>query len=79
MSRALSIRLPVDLYQEIRQIAEKRQVSFNALVQESLTNLVRDEKARRLYEAFGEVGGDYETSDVEYALHAQEEALGDDE
>ncbi len=51
--KSLTIRLPLDLYQITSAIATRRLMSFNALVQESLLAMLKQEEEARLYEAYG--------------------------
>ena len=73
--KSLTIRLPLDLYQIASAIATRRFMSFNALVQESLLAMLKQEEEARLYEAFGQLGEDAEASDVEFAAPAQWEVI----
>jgi predicted transcriptional regulator len=78
-TKAMSIRLPVDIYENSSKIARRRRVSMNRLVQEGLESLLKQEEGQRLYDAFGQVGADQEESEVEFALPAQREVIGVDE
>lgn len=74
-TKTLTVRLPLGLYQVCSKIAERRQMSLNALIQEGLTRMIKAEEYGRLYEAFGRLGEDAEESDVEFAAHAQWEVI----
>src|SRR5262249_55011685 len=74
-TKALTVRLPADLYQTSSELARRRQVSLNTLIQQALAAILKAEGEARLYEAFGELGEDAEEADVEYALPAQWEIL----
>ena len=74
-AKTLTIRLPLDLYQAISAVAKQRHISFNALVQESLSTILQAEEDARLYEAFGHLGADAEEADVEFAAAAQWEVV----
>jgi len=76
--KATTVRLPAGLYQAGSEIARRRQVSLNQLLEESLEATVKADERRRLYEAFGRVGREAAAADVEFALEAQVEALEDD-
>ena len=78
-TKALTIRLPLELHQACQKIAKQRQVSINALIQEGLNTIMKSEEYTRLYEAFGELGADTKESDVEFATHAQWEVVRRDE
>lgn len=74
-TKALTVRLPADLYHTSSELARRRKVSLNTLIQEGLAAILNAEEEARLYEAFGELGEDAEGADVEYALPAQWEVL----
>ena len=76
--KATTVRFPARLYQAGREIARRRQVSLNQLLQESLEATVKADETRRLFEAFGRVGREAEVADVEFALDAQAEAVEHD-
>ena len=75
-AKTLTIRLPFDLYQAISAVAKRRHISFNALVQESLSTMLKAEEDAKLYEAFGQLGADAEEANVEFAVAAQWEVVG---
>lgn len=75
MARSLTVRLPDDLYETARAVARRREVSLNALVQQGLEALARQEQDAHLYEAFGLLGEDAAEADVEFAQPAQREVL----
>jgi predicted transcriptional regulator len=74
-TKTLTVRLPLDLYETSHELAQRRKISLNALMQESLTAMLKAEEYARLYEAFGRLGEDAEESDVEFAAHAQWEVV----
>ena len=74
-AKTLTIRLPFDLYQAISAVAKQRHISFNALVQESLSTMLKAEEDARLYEAFGQLGAAAEEANVEFAVAAQWEVV----
>jgi hypothetical protein len=74
-TKTLTVRLPLDLYQASSEVAKRRHISLNALVQEGLNAVMQAEDYTRLYEAFGQLGDDAEESDVEFAAHAQWEVV----
>ena len=76
--KATTVRLPAGLYQAGSEIARRRQMSLNRLMQESLEATVKADERRQLYEAFGRVRRDAEAADVEFAVDAQVEALEHD-
>ena len=71
----ISIRVPRDLYIYSREIAEKRGVSLNELVQTGLSMIVRDEKQKELYDSFTLLGQDAEEANVDFAFDAQAEVV----
>ncbi len=78
-TKALTIRLPEELYRAGAETAKRRKVSLNRLVQESLETALRAEEDRQLYEEFTRLGRDKELTDVEYAFEAQREVVLRDE
>ena len=71
--RAFSVRVPETLYQEASQIAERRNLSINALVGEALTKIVSQAQDQEMYEAATLLGLDAEMSSVDFAFGAQAE------
>ena len=78
-TKAMTLRLPPDLYQTGQQIAQQRHMSLNALIQESLQALIRVEQQRRLFDDFTLLGEDMEGSNMDYAFAAQREVIMSDE
>lgn len=77
--RALTLRIPPTIYEASRRIANKRAVSLNLLIQQSLEAMIRAEEDRASYDAYTLLGQDAEECDVEYAIHAQAEVMLRDE
>ena len=75
MFKTLTVRLRGDLYETARALARRRQLSLNALVQQGLETIAREEEEAKLYEAFGLLGEDAAEADVEFALDAQREVV----
>jgi hypothetical protein len=75
----LSLRVPEDVYKASVEIARKRKVSFNVLVQEELQRMIREDHDREMYEAGTILGEDPDMCDVSYAVHAQAEVMLRDE
>jgi hypothetical protein len=73
--KALTVRLPLDLYESSSALARHRRVSLNTLIQEGLAALLREEEQARLYAAFGELGEEMQEADVEFAVPAQWEVV----
>jgi hypothetical protein len=78
-AKAMTIRLPQALYKAGREMAKRRRMSLNRLVQESLQATIRTEEEQRLYDAFTLVGQDTAESSVEFAIAAQLEVLERDD
>ncbi len=74
--KSMTIRLPIDLYNSSSEVARRREMSLNALIQEGLNVLLKKEEYARLYDAFGQLGKDAQESNVEFASHAQWEVIG---
>ena len=60
-------------------IAERRQISLNALVQEALAAVSKAEEEARLYEEFNLLGEHPEECDVEFMMHAAWEVVRRDD
>jgi len=73
--KAMTVRLPLDLYRAGARVARRRRISMSRLLQESLRQALKDEERRRLYDAFGQLGEPEEEADVEFALPAQAQVL----
>ena len=67
-TKALTLRLPPDLYASGQRVAQERQMSLNALLQESLAATIRAEQQRKLFADFTQLGDDAAACDVEYAF-----------
>jgi len=73
--KALTLRLPYDLYEESKKIAEKKGKSYTAFILEILKEKLKDEKKKSLFDAFTLVAKDREETDVEYAFESQREVV----
>jgi len=73
--KAMTVRLPLDLYRAGARIARRRRISMSRLLQESLRQTLKGEEALNLYSAFGQLAELGEESEVEFALPAQAEVL----
>ena len=78
-TQSFTVRLPVELYEASTAIAQERRLSMNALIQERLASLVREEEDKRLYDAFSLIAEDEEEMSVAFAEAAQAEVLSRDE
>ncbi len=74
-AKPLTVRLPGEVYGAASEVAKRRRVSMNRLIQESLQAALRQDEQARLYEAFGVVGADAAESDVEFAFDTQREVV----
>jgi len=73
--KALTLRLPYDLYEETKKIAEKKGKSYTAFILELLEEKLKEEKKKSLFNAFTLVAKDIEEADVEYAFESQREVV----
>lgn len=76
-SHSLTIRLPGGVYRAARRLAEREGISLNRLVAEALAERARQSTAKRLRDAYDELGRDAEEADSERFLAIQAEALLD--
>ena len=72
---ALTLRLPSDMYEEVKGIANRKGKSFSGYIRELLEKILKEEKKKMLFDAFSQIGND----DVEYAFEAQKEVMLKDE
>jgi hypothetical protein len=78
-AKTLTVRLPPELYSAAQKVARRRDLSLNALLQESLIATIRVAEEEARYEEYSLLGQDRPLCDVDYAIHAQAEVmLGDD-
>lgn len=73
--RALTVRLPADLYKRGKTVMERRDTTLNELVIEGLAHVVAREEEAALFAAFGDVGADATMSDVSFSWAAQQETV----
>ena len=74
--KAMTVRLPLELYRAGAKTARHRRISMSSLVQESLRQALAEEERRRLFAAFGSLSEGEET-EVEFARAAQAEVACD--
>jgi len=72
---ALTLRLPEDIYKEAKQIATERGESFSSFVRNVLKEKLKEERKKKLFEAFSLVAEDKEEANVEYAFEAQRQVV----
>jgi hypothetical protein len=63
------------MYDQVRQLARRRQVSINQLVQESLEAMTREALEEEMQAAYEALAGHGELADVEVFVSAQYEAI----
>jgi len=78
-TKAMTVRLPMDLYEAGSKVARRRHVSLNRLVQDSLRAVLKDEADKALYDDFSLAALEKDEVDVEYAFDAQREVVLRDE
>jgi hypothetical protein len=73
----LTVRLTPDVYHSAMEIAKRRHISMNALLQESLLQTIRITEEQKCYNDYSLLGQEADTAicDVEYAIHAQAEVM----
>lgn len=74
-AKALTVRLPTDLYERGKTVMERRNTTLNELVIEGLAHVVAEEEEAALFAAFGEVGADATMGDVSFSWAAQQETV----
>ncbi len=74
-TRSFTVRIPAAHYDTVTAIARRDHKSVNALVNERLEALVREEAERDLERWFDQLGADADEVDVEYAFQAQREVV----
>jgi predicted DNA-binding ribbon-helix-helix protein len=74
----LTVRLPDPVYQAARNMAERRGISINRLVQEAIAEKAKTSLEERLSRAYDMLAEDSAETDVEHAFAIQAEALLDD-
>lgn len=77
--KVLTVRMPRAMYDAAAGIAKKREISLNALVQDSLAAAIEADDYQTRYDAYTLLGQDLEECNVEYAIHAQAEVMLSDE
>ena len=77
MDHALTVRLPDQVYRAARNMAERRGISINRLVQEAIAEKAKASLEERLSRAYDALAEDSSEVDVEYAFAVQAEAILD--
>lgn len=75
----VTLRLPAEMHQAIRMVAEKRHTSMNDILCTLVEQYIKQERELDLYNGFGLLGSDSTEASVDHAFVAQSEvALRDD-
>jgi len=77
MDHALTVRLPDSIYRAARNMADRRGISINRLVQEAIAEKAEKSVEERLSQAYDMLAGDSAETDVEKLFAIQAEALLD--
>ena len=72
---ALTLRLPPEIYEGAKEVAKNEGKSFSCYIQELLEERLKEERRKRLFDAFSLVAEDEEEVDVEYAFEAQKRVV----
>jgi hypothetical protein len=75
MDHALTVRLPDHVYQAARNMAGRRGISINRLVQEAIAEKAEKSVEERLSRAYDLLAMDSEEADIENSFAIQAEAL----
>jgi hypothetical protein len=75
MDHALTIRLPEQVYRAARNMADRRGISINRLVQEAIAEKAAKSMEKRLDRAYDVLALDSAEADVEGLFAIQAEAL----
>ena len=75
MDHALTVRLPDPVYRAARNMADRRGISINRLVQEAIAEKAEKSVEERLRRAYDMLAVSSEEADVESSFAIQAEAL----
>lgn len=78
MDHALTVRLPDSVYRAARNMADRRGISMNRLVQEAIAEKAEKSIEERLSQAYDMLAEDSAEMDVEKSFAIQAEALLDE-
>ncbi len=78
MDHALTVRLPDSVYRAARNMADRRGISMNRLVQEAIAEKAEKSVEERLSRAYDMLAEDSTEADVEKSFAIQAEALLDE-
>lgn len=74
MAHVTTLRLPEDLVEQIKPVIRRRNMSFNAYVEDSIRRALQEEQDREMYDAGTLLGMDLD-SEVDFAFAAQAELV----
>jgi len=75
MDHALTVRLPDQVYQAARNMADRRGISINRLVKEAISEKAERSLEERLSRAYDLLAADASEADIESSFAIQAEAL----
>ena len=75
MDHALTVRLPDQIYQAARNMADRRGISINRLVKEAISEKAEQSLNARLSQAYDLLAADSTETDIESSFAIQAEAL----
>lgn len=75
MEHALTVRLPVQVYQAARNMANRRGISINRLVKEAISEKAERSLDERLSQAYDLLAADPAETEIESSFAIQAEAL----
>lgn len=78
MDHALTVRLPDSVYRAARNMADRRGISMNRLVQEAIAEIAEKSMEERLSRAYDILAEDSAETDIERSFAIQAEALLDE-
>jgi hypothetical protein len=74
-TKSLTLRLPEHLHKAAVEAAARSRVSLNEFVREAMERYLRQQEEQELFDSYTRLGEDPAECDVEYAWHAQREAI----
>ena len=75
-TKHVPLRLSKPIYEEASQAALRAGKSVNTFIVESVAAKLKQLEDERLYEAFGLLGADHDSAEIETAFTLQKEAIG---
>lgn len=74
-TKQVPLRLSQPMYDQASQAAQEASKSVNAFIVESVAGKLKELEDERLYKAFGLLGADYDSTEIESAFTLQKEAI----